>query len=53
MEHITILDDSFTVISTVILNLDAPLYQIRIAPELDLGALEYIDAFNSKFPFPI
>ena len=53
MEQIKILDDAFNVISTVILKLDAPLYKIRIDPTLDIGVLEYIDAFNSKFPFPI
>ena len=47
------MDDSFTVISTIILSLKFSLSVIRIASSMDSGALEYIDEINSKFPLPI
>ena len=53
MDSLTIMDDSFTVIGTVILSLKFSLSIIRIAYSLDPGALEYIDLFNQRFPFPI
>jgi hypothetical protein len=47
------MDDSFTVISTIILSLNLPVSMIRIASSIDSGALEYIDEINSKFPLLI
>jgi hypothetical protein len=47
------MDDSFTVIGTVILSSKFGPSIIRIASSIDPGALEYIDEFNSKFPIPI
>ena len=49
--NLTILDDSQTVISTVILI--SPLLKLRIASLIDSGALECIDVFNNKYPIPI
>ena len=45
------LDDTMSVIGIVYLKLKGPL--LSIASTMDSGVLEYIDAFNSKFPFPI
>jgi hypothetical protein len=53
VNSLIIMDDSFTVIGTVILNMKFPLSMIRIASLIDSGALEYIDKINSKFPLPI
>lgn len=46
------MDDSFTVIGTVILYSNFPPSIIRNASSMDSEALEYIDEFNSKFPIP-
>jgi hypothetical protein len=43
VNSLIIMDDSFTVIGTVILNIKFPLFMIRIASSIDPGALEYID----------
>jgi hypothetical protein len=53
VNSLIIMDDSFTVISIIILSLKLPLSMIRIASLIDSGALEYIDEINSKFPLPI
>jgi len=53
VDCLTIMDDSFNVISTVILSSKYPPSIIRIASLMDSGALECIDAFNHKFPIPI
>jgi hypothetical protein len=50
-EHLTILDDILTEISTAYLKLQAPL--LSVASVMDTGVIEYIDAFNNRFPFPI
>jgi hypothetical protein len=47
------MDESFTVIGSVILYSNFPPSIIRNAPSVDSGALEYIDEFNSKFPIPL
>ena len=47
------MDNSFTVIGSVILNSKLPPSIIRFASSIDSGALEFIDEFNSKFPLPI
>jgi len=53
INSLTIMDDSFTVIGTVILSSKFPPSTIRIASSMDIGALEYIDELNMKFPIPI
>jgi predicted ribosome-associated RNA-binding protein Tma20 len=53
VNSLIIMDNSFTVIGTVILNSKLPPSKIRIASLIDSGALEFIDEFNSKFPLPI
>jgi hypothetical protein len=50
---LTIMDDSFNLIGTLILSSKYPLRTIRIASSMDPGSIEYIDAANNKFPFPI
>jgi hypothetical protein len=50
-DEVSILDDTLTVISTVVLNLTAPL--LRIVSTKDSGVAECTDALNNKFPFPI
>jgi hypothetical protein len=47
------MDDSFTVIGTVILSSKFAPSIIRIASSMDPEALECIDELNSKFPVPI
>jgi hypothetical protein len=47
------MDESFTVIGTVILGSKISLSFIRIASSKDAGALEFIDEFYNKFPLPI
>ena len=49
--NLTILDDSLTVISSIILK--SPLLKLRIASLLDSGALECIDVFNNRYPIPL
>jgi len=53
VNSLIIMDDSFTVISTIISYSKFPPSMIRIASSMDSGALEYIDEINSKFPLPI
>jgi hypothetical protein len=53
VNSLTIMDDSFTVIGTVILSTKFAPSIIRIASSMDPGALEYIDELNNKFPIPI
>jgi hypothetical protein len=50
---ITIMDDSFNLIGTLILSSKYPPHTIRIASSIDPGSLDYIDEFNNKYPFPI
>jgi hypothetical protein len=50
---LTIIDDSFTVIGTVILSERFAPSIIRIASSIDPEALECIDELNNKFPIPI
>jgi hypothetical protein len=50
-DEVSILDNTLTVISTVVLNLKAPL--LRIVSTKDSGVAECTDALNNKFPFPI
>jgi hypothetical protein len=47
------MDNSFTVIGTILLNSKFPPSMIRIASSIDPGAIEYIDEINSKYPLPI
>jgi hypothetical protein len=53
VNRLTIIDDSFTVIGTVILSERFAPSIIRIASSIDPGALECIDELNNKFPIPI
>jgi hypothetical protein len=53
VDSLLIMDDSFSVIGTVILSSKFSLSIIRIASSMDPGALEYIDVFNQRFPIPI
>ena len=52
VNSLTIMDDSFTVIGSVIFS-NVPPSIIRIASTIDSEAFEYIDVLNCKFPFPI
>jgi hypothetical protein len=52
VNNLTIMDNSFTVIGSVILSKFPPSI-IRIASSIDSEAQEYIDELNSKFPIPI
>jgi hypothetical protein len=49
---LTIMDDSFNLIGTLILSSKYGIQTIRIA-STDPGALEYFDEYNNKYPFPI
>ena len=51
--NLTILDNSFTVISTISLKLESPLKSIRIVSTIDSRLIESIDIYNSKLPIPI
>jgi hypothetical protein len=53
VNSLTIMDDSFTVIGTVILSTRFAPSIIRIASSMDPGALECIDELNNKIPIPI
>jgi hypothetical protein len=53
VNSLIIMDDSFTLIGTVILSSKFPPSIIRIASSIDSEALEYIDEINMKFPLPI
>jgi hypothetical protein len=53
INNLTIMDDSFTVIGTIILRSKFPPSMIRIASSMDPGAIECIDEFNNTFPIPI
>jgi hypothetical protein len=53
VNSITIMDDSFNVIATVILSSKFAPSIIRIASSTDSEALECIDELNNKFPIPI
>jgi hypothetical protein len=53
VNSLIIMDDSFTVIGTVILSSKFAPSIIRIASSMDPEALECIDELNNKFPIPI
>jgi len=53
VNSLTLTDDSFNLVGTLILSSIYPPHTLRIDSSMDPGSLEYIDIANTNFPVPI